>query len=102
APHAHPGEILDGKSKGAAVEKIDRLGRDRLYDRFNLLARLDARRIQTVGAGIGESLQAPDGVIEVGTAVQKVLAAGGEDDIAACFVDCGASRLDAIERLIEP
>ena len=59
------GKIFDGKAERAAVEKIDRLRRHRLHGRLDLLAGLDAGRVEAIGAGIGECLQAADGLVEV-------------------------------------
>src|SRR5437868_1804976 len=50
--HAHRRQIVDGEAESAAIEKIDRFRRHRLYHGLDLLARLDARRIETIRAGI--------------------------------------------------
>src|SRR5450759_310997 len=57
AAHAHLAEVFDREAERAAVEKIDRLRRDRLDGRRDLLTGLDAGRVQAIGAGVGEGSQ---------------------------------------------
>ena len=101
AAHAHLGEVFDGEAERAAVEKIDRLRRDRLHGRLDLLARLDAGRIEAIGAGIGKGLQPADGLVHIGPAADEALGAGGEHDVAAGLVDRRARGLHAGEREVE-
>ena len=50
-----------------------------------------ARRINNIGAGFGEGLQAADGVVEIWAAMKKILGSGGENEvgIVSCFSGCG-------------
>ena len=101
AAHAKPGEILDSEAERTAVEEVDWLRCDRLDRRRDLLARLNARGIEAIGTGVGEGLEAADGFIEIGPAVDESFGAGGEHHIAAGFVDCLARRAHALDRQIE-
>src|SRR5664280_258703 len=65
APHAHLAKLFDREAERATVEKIDRLRRDRLHGRRDLLAGLDAGRVEAIGAGVGKGLQPADGLGEV-------------------------------------
>src|SRR5664280_2364813 len=101
AAHAHLAEFFDGEAERAAIEKIDRLRRHRLDGRRDLLAGLDAGRVEAIGAGVGEGSQPADSLVQVGPAADKALGAGGEHDVAAGLVDRRARGLHAGEREIE-
>ena len=89
------------KPKAPLIEEVDRLRRHRLDRRDDLFARLDAGRIEAIGAGVGEGLQPADRFVEVGPVLDEAFRARGEDDIAAGFVDCVARRAHAFDRQIE-
>src|ERR1035441_10186235 len=65
APYAHLGKIFDREAERATVEKVDRLRRDRLHGRRDLLAGLDAGRVQAIGTGVGEGSQPADSLVQV-------------------------------------
>ena len=101
APHAHAGEIAHREAERAVVEEVDRLAADRLHGGLDMLAGLDAGRIEAIGAGIGESLQPADGLVDVGPAANEALGARGEHHVAAGLVDRRAGGLDARQRQVE-
>src|SRR5665811_360823 len=73
----------------------------RLDGRRDLLAGLDAGRVEAIGAGVSKGLQPADSLVQVGPAAGKALGAGGEHDVAAGLVDRRARGLHAGEREIE-
>ena len=92
---------LTREAARARHQEIDRLGRDRLHHRHDLLARLDAGRIEAVGAGIGKGLEPADGLVKIGPAAHEAFGARREHDVAAGLVDCGARGAHARERKVE-
>ena len=71
AAYAERGEIIDGVAERAVIKKVDRFRGDRLDRGFDLFTRLDTGRIEAIGSGINESLQAADGLVEVGAIVDE-------------------------------
>ena len=88
AAYAERSKIADRVAERTAVEKVDGLRGDGLDGGFNLFARFDSGRIETIGSGVGESLQATDRLVEIRTVVNETLRACGEHDVATRFVDC--------------
>ena len=89
------------KPNAPLLRKLIGFGATALHGRLDLLARLDAGRVEAIGAGVGESLQPADCLVEIGPAPDEAFGARGEHHVAAGFVDCRARRLDAGEREIE-
>ena len=83
------------------IEEVDRLGRDRLDGRLDLIARPDAGRVETVGAGVREGLEPSDGLVEIGPPVQEAFGARREHHVAAGLVDRRARGLHARKREVE-
>src|SRR5215475_6227696 len=85
--NAELGKIVHCKAERTGIEKINRLRRDGLHRRGYLFAGLDAGRIETVGSGVGESLQPADGLIEVRSVADESFRAAGQNDVATRLVD---------------
>ena len=101
APHAHAGKIVHREAERAMVEEVDRLAADRLHGRLDLLAGLDARRIEAVRARVRKRLQPADGLVEVRPAADEAFGARGEHHVAAGLVDRRARGLHPRQRLVE-
>src|SRR5262249_58514235 len=93
AAHAHGGEIAHGEAECAAVEEIDRLWRCGFDDSFDLFARLDAGRIETIRTGVLKSTQPARDIVEIGHAADEAFGACREHDLAAGAVDRGTRGL---------
>src|SRR4029077_19439790 len=98
---AHAGKIIDREAECAAVKKINRLWRDRLHHRLDLLARLDARRVEAVGACIFKGTEPANNVVEIGHAANETFSSRREYDIAAGAIDRRARGLDPCHGDIE-
>src|SRR3954470_6369391 len=83
APHAELAEVAHRELARAPHQEVDRLRRHALDDGGDLLARLDAWRVQTVGAGIREGFEAADGLGHVRPVADEALAAPREQHVAA-------------------
>jgi len=101
AAHAKSRKILHRQIGGGRHEEIHRFRRNRLHHRRDLFARLDAGRIEAIGAGRGERFQAADGLVEIGPPADEAFAAGGKHHIAAGRIDGGARSAHARERKLE-
>ena len=99
--HAHGGDIVHGEPERAAIEKIHRLRRHRLDHGFDLFARLDAGRIEAIGAGRCIGFQAADRVVEIVDAADEIFRPRGEHNFAAGAVDRSARRLHARDRGVD-
>ena len=80
----------------APISRLNGFGCDRLHHRRDVLARLQARRVETVGSGIGVSGKPVDDELEVGHAPQIRLAPA--DQQRAAVADRLARGLDALDR----
>ena len=89
------------KPKRAAIEEIHRLRRHGLHHGLDLLAGLDAGRIEAIGAGRRIGFQAADRIVEIVDAADEIFRPRGEHDIAAGAVDRGARRFHARDRGVE-
>src|SRR6185436_16530568 len=94
-------KVADRVAERAVIKKVDRFRGDRLDRGFDLFTRLDAGRIEAIGSGINESLQAANRLVEVGAVVDEALRARGEHDVAARFVDRVARGSYTLERKVE-
>src|SRR5262249_23074647 len=95
------GKVVHRKAERTGIEKIDRLWRDGLDRRGNLLACFDAGRIKTIGASVGESLEPTDRLVEVRTVADESFRAPGQNDVAARLVDRIPGRTHALHGELE-
>src|SRR6516164_6386489 len=84
-----------------AVEKIDRLRRHRFHHGLDLLAGLDARRIETVSASILIGAKPANDVVEIGNAADEAFGPRREHDVTAGAINRGARSLDAGHRDVD-
>ena len=101
APHAELRQLVERERGRPADQQIDRLRPDRGDHGFDLLARIDARRVQAVGTRLRIGSQTRDRVFKVGYASDEILRASDEQRVAACFVDRASCRSDPFDGHIE-
>src|SRR5215831_277157 len=101
AAHPEAGEIVHRELGCARHQEIHRFRRHRLDHRRDLLARPDAGRVEAVGAGRREGLEATHRLIEIGLSADEALAARRKHHIAAGLIDCGTRRAHARQRKLE-
>src|SRR5690606_23089946 len=85
--HAQAGQFGYGEFAVPPYEHIYRLGRHSSDDRANLLARLDARRIEAIRAGFGISLEAFKHIVKIGYANKEVFRSPDQYGVAAQTID---------------
>ena len=81
-----------------ADEQIDGLGRDRRDNGGDVLARADARRVETIGTGVGICLEPRDRFGEIGTADEKAFRTPDEQRVSARLVDRAPRRAHPLDR----
>src|SRR3954466_1383721 len=84
------------RQAGAANQQVERLRMNRLHHSGDVLARLQARRVEAVGAGVGIRGEPVNDELEVGHAPEIRLAAA--DQQRAAVADRLAGRPDALDR----
>ena len=69
----------------------------RLHDRGDVVLAAQTGRVENIGAGILERLEAPDGVVEIGAAVKIIFRARGERERKWQRPGRGDRRSDTID-----